>query len=115
MTSSNATLTFMPEDEDEKSEKLKSAEEHLTTAKVEREAYNDKKEKKAKPIGKICLRITMVKLPTATYSMFPCSIASITHSLCIFHPILFSQVRHISGRHVNARYLAYAVKGVVSR
>ena len=30
--------------EDEKSEKLKSAEEHLTTAKVERKAYNDRKE-----------------------------------------------------------------------
>ena len=29
--------------EDEKSEKLKSAEEHLTTAKKERRAYNDKK------------------------------------------------------------------------
>ena len=30
--------------EDEKSEKLKSAEQHLTTAKEERKVYNDKKE-----------------------------------------------------------------------
>ena len=61
--------------EDEKSEKLSSAEEHLTTAKEERNAYNDKKEK-ARLIGKTYfVNITMAKeVPMAT-NLFPCSIA----------------------------------------
>jgi hypothetical protein len=109
-----AILRSINLDDDEKSEKLKSAEEHLKTAKKEREAYNDKKE---------ISKANWKDLPhngQSSHGKLPgvSMLYSFDHAQLVHipsNPLQPGQDLHISKLHVSVRYLAYVVKGVVSR